>query len=542
MDEDELSQSRATVLRNKLSLRYIVRGDICSGNMFQKGIKPFGQRPFPADALKGYARREKKMKKQLIAVSSGLSGFISWAFSANIPAEKPNIVFILADDLGFMDVGVNNSNTFYETPNIDRLAVQGMRFTAGYAACPVCSPTRASILTGKYPPRVGLTRHIGRDLGKSMTRKLLPPPNGDHLDLGETTIAEALRAAGYEIFFAGKWHLGDSAQYSPNMQGFGSDLVKTDKAMAFISRKNLQRVDRANDPKNTDLIVNTAVEFIQGNKDNPFFAFLSFEAVHTPIGARADLIEKYQRKKAGTLQDQWGQERDSKVRLIQNDAVYAAMLEQMDTAVGRLLDTLDRTGLAERTMVILMSDNGGECVAGGAPTANAPLRAGKGWLYEGGIREPWIIRAPGLTKPGSLCDTPVISTDFYPTILDFAGLPLNPAQHMDGMSLVPLLKLQPLERGPLFWHFPHYANQGGFPSGAVRDGDWKLIEWYEDGQLELFNLRADPGEQKNLAAENPVKAKELQARLAAWRTEVKAVMPAPNTNWVESVELAAPKK
>jgi arylsulfatase A-like enzyme len=212
------------------------------------------------------------------------------------------------------------------------------------------------------------------------------------------------------------------------------------------------------------------------------------------------------------------------------------MVEQMDTAIGRVLAALDRTGLAERTMVILMSDNGGECVAGGAPTANAPLRAGKGWLYEGGIREPWIIWAPGLTKPGSLCDTPVISTDFYATILDFAGLSLNPSQHIDGVSLVPLLKAQAFQRGPLFWHYPHYGNQGGAPSGAVRDGDWKLIEWYEDGQLELFNLRSDLGEHKNLAAENPTKAKELQSRLAAWRTEVKAVMPTPNPDWTGKQE------
>jgi arylsulfatase A-like enzyme len=468
------------------------------------------------------------MRKELFSIAFGLPVLFSSAASANPPAAKPNILFILADDLGFMDIGANNTNAFYETPNIDRLAAQGMRFTAGYAACPVCSPTRTSILTGKYPPRTGITTFIGKD----KAAKLSPAPSRDHLDLEEVTSAEALRDAGYAIFFAGKWHLGDNAQYGPNTQGFGSDLVKIQKAMAYVSRENLQRVDRTNDPKNTDLIVNTAVEFIEANKDKPFFAYLSFEAVHTPIGARADLVAKYEKKKASAPPDQWGQERASKVRLVQNNAVYAAMVEQMDTAIGRVLAALDSKGLAGRTMVVLMSDNGGECVAGGAPTANAPLlRAGKGWLYEGGIREPWIIRAPGMTKPGSVCETPVISTDFYPTILDFAGLPLNPSQHMDGMSLVPLLKSQPLERGPIFWHFPHYANQGGFPSGAVRDGDWKLIEWYEDGQLELFNLRQDIGEQKNLAGENPGKAKELQELLAGWRTRVGAVMPTVNTNW-----------
>jgi arylsulfatase A-like enzyme len=222
------------------------------------------------------------------------------------------------------------------------------------------------------------------------------------------------------------------------------------------------------------------------------------------------------------------------VRLVQNNAVYAAMLEQMDTAIGRVLAAIDRAGVADRTVVIFMSDNGGLSTAEGHSTSNLPLRGGKGWLYEGGVREPWIMRVPGMTKAGSECDIPVVSTDFYPTILELAGLPLNPKQHQDGVSLVPLLKGGNLRRGSLFWHYPHYGNQGGAPSGAVRDGPWKLIEWYEDGSLELFNLRDDIGERRNLASASPEKAKELQTKLAAWRKQVGALMPTPNPDYTNS--------
>lgn len=439
--------------------------------------------------------------------------------------QKPNIIFILADDLGYMDIGANNPKTFYQTPNIDSLAARGMRFTEGYAACPVCSPTRASIMTGKYPVRTGITDFIG---GRR-NGKLRAAPNAKHLALEEVTIAEALRDAGYTNFFAGKWHLGDD-EYSPNAQGFGPGLIGT--RQFYYPPSNVPPPNQRDDPKTTDRIANEAVRFIEANKDKPFFAYLPFLAVHMPIGARQDLIEKYQRKQATAPPEAWGQERNSRVRLVQNNATYAAMIEQMDTAIGRVLAALDRTGLTERTIVIFMSDNGGLSTAEHQPTSNFPLRGGKGWLYEGGIREPFIIRAPGITKPGSICDTPVISTDFYPTILDLAGLPLNPKQHRDGTSLVPAIKGGEHHRNaPLFWHYPHYGNQGGAPSGAVRDGDWKLIEWYEDGSLELFNLHDDIGEKKNLAAQNPDKVKELHTKLVAWRTEIKAIMPTPNPHW-----------
>jgi arylsulfatase A-like enzyme len=450
-----------------------------------------------------------------------------------LAADKPNIVFILADDLGYMDVGVNNPKTFYETPNINALAANGMRFKQGYAACPVCSPTRASIMTGKYPPRTGVTDYIpGMRSGK-----LLSAPNALHLALEETTIAEALRDNGYTNFYAGKWHLGDG-QFFPGAQGFDPGLAVMGKGQ-FYYPPDAPLTDMKNDGKTSDCIADAAVRFIEANKDRPFFAYLPFQAVHIPLSARPDLVEKYERKRASAPPDAWGMERTSKVRLVQNNAAYAAMLEQMDSAIGRVLAALDRNHLTDRTIVVFMSDNGGLATAEGNPTSNLPLRGGKGWLYEGGIREPMIIRAPGVTQAGSVCETPVTSTDFYPTLLELAGLPLLSQQHVDGRSLVPLLKGGAIDRGPLFWHYPHYGNQGGAPGGAVRDADWKLIEWYE-GETELYNLADDLGETHNLAATNPAKVKELQAKLAAWRKEVGALMPTPNPNFNLNAKKAKP--
>jgi len=451
-----------------------------------------------------------------------------------IAATRPNVVFILADDLGHMDIGANNPKTFYETPNIDSLARSGMRFTAGYAACPVCSPTRASIMTGKYPPRTGITDFIG---GKR-TGKLLPAPNQDHLALEEVTIAERFRDAGYTNFFAGKWHLG-AGKYSPNAQGFGPGLAGT--GQFFYPPGNAPPPDTKDDPKTTDRIADEAVRFIEANQDKPFFAYLPFLAVHIPIGARSDLVAKYERKRASGPPDAWGKERNSKVRLVQNNPVYAAMLEQLDSAIGRVLGALERCKITDHTVVVFMSDNGGLSTAEGHPTSNLPLRGGKGWLYEGGIREPWIIRAPGVTAAGSVCDTPVISMDFYPTLLELAALPLDREQHRDGVSLVPLLKGGSLNRGPLFWHYPHYGNQGGSPSGAISDGDLKLVEWYEDGAVELYNVRKDLAEQKNLALSQPDVARRLQAELAEWRKQVRAVMPAKNPDFDKESDGRKPK-
>jgi arylsulfatase A-like enzyme len=452
----------------------------------------------------------------LMALS--LLGHASRDARAGDPEVRPNVVLILADDLGLMDLGCDNPATFYEAPNIDRLAARGVRFTNGYAACPVCSPTRASILTGKYPPRVGITDF----LGGNRAGRLRPAPNRDHLALEELTLAEAFRGAGYATFFAGKWHLGAGA-FGPEAQGFGPGLKGANQF--YYPAGAMPDPKSAEDPKTTDRIADAAARFIRAHRDRPFFAYLPFLAVHIPLGARADLIEKYRRKQASAPADAWGTERNSRVRLVQNHPVYAAMLEQLDAAVGRVLAALEGAGVADRTIVVFTSDNGGLSTAEGHPTSNLPLRAGKGWLYEGGIRTPWIIHAPGTTRPGSLCDTPVLSTDFYPTLLELAGVRPDPARPLDGVSLVPLLSGRGLDRGPLFWHYPHYGNQGGSPSGAVRDGDWKLIEWYEDGRLELFNLRDDPGEGRDLAPRDPARAEALRTRLAAWRKSVGAMMP-----------------
>lgn len=483
------------------------------------------------------------MQMRQIAIVVALLATRSTELHADVAkGSKPNIIFMLADDLGFMDVGVNNPQTFYETPNIDGLAKRGMRFTQGYAACCVCSPTRASIMTGKYPPRTGITDFIpGMRNGK-----LKSAPNADHLRLEEVTIAESLRDAGYATFFAGKWHLG-GGEYFPGAQGFPQELTNGQGAKAGVQfwypKSELPIPSQQDDPKTTDRIVNEAVRFIEAHKDAPFYAYLPFLAVHTPIGARPDLIAKYKTKQASAAADEWGHERDRQVRLVQNQGNYAAMLEQLDTAVGRVLTSLEKNGLTENTVIVFMSDNGGLSTSEGHPTSNLPLRAGKGWPYEGGVREPWIIVAPGVTKPGSMCETPVISTDYYPTLLELAGLPLKPQQHVDGVSLVPLLQGKNVERGkPLFWHYPHYGNQGGAPYGAIRDGDWKLIEWYEDGALELYNIAQDVGERDNLVSRNPDRVRSLHEKLIAWRKDVGAIMPTPNPEFKPQTKSAAPKK
>lgn len=450
-------------------------------------------------------------------------------------AVRPNIVFLLADDMGYMDLGANNPRTFYETPHLDALARSGTRFTDGYSACPVCSPTRASIMTGRYPPRTGVTEWIGQQrVGRRQ-----PAPSRKELALEEVTIAEAMRDAGYATFFAGKWHLG-TGQHGPGAQGFASDLVA--ETGEFFPPAEAGKADKENDPKSSDRIADAAVRFISANRERPFFAYLPFRAPHLPLGARPDLVAKYQRKRAAAPPDAWLEDRGAKVRQVQNDVVYAAMIEQLDTAIGRVLAAIEQHGLGGRTIVVFTSDNGGVSTAQGQPTANVPLRAGKGWLYEGGIRVPWIIRAPGVTKAGDVCRVPAISNDFFPTLLDLAGLSLQPAAHRDGVSLRAVLGgATPVSR-TFFWHYPHYGGQGGFPGGAMREGNWKLIEWYEDGGLELFDLNADPGERHNLAGAQPATVQELHAKFVAWRKELGGIMPTPNPGYVPGAAQKAAQK
>jgi arylsulfatase A-like enzyme len=464
-----------------------------------------------------------------------------WVPGCSGRRARPNFVFILVDDLGWTDLGSFGSS-FYETPNIDRLASEGLRFTGAYAAAPVCSPTRASIMTGKYPARLGTTDYFGApqpdDVDKHWTRDkpLCPAPYRDSLPLEEVTLAEALREAGYATFFAGKWHLGGEG-FSPEDQGF--DVNKGGWASGgpyggnrYFSPYGNPKLEDG--PEGEHLPARLAAEtcrFIEGRKDGPFFAFLSFYSVHTPLLARQDLEEKYEAKARSTQggEPEWGTEGERRVRLVQNHAVYAGMVEAMDQAVGAVLDKIEDLGLREKTVVVFMSDNGGLSTSEGHPTSNLPLRAGKGWLYEGGIREPMIIRAPGLTRPGTTSAETVVSTDFYPTILELAGLRSRPGQHLDGTSLVPLLEGRAsLGRTAVFWHYPHYGNQGGSPSGAVRIGDEKLIEFFEDDRVELYDIREDIGETRNLAGERPGRARELREMLHRWRREVGARMPAPN--------------
>ena len=449
-------------------------------------------------------------------------------------AKKLNFVFFLVDDMGWTDAACLGS-TFYDTPNIDRLSRRALRFTNGYAACPVCSPTRASIMSGKYPARINLTDFLkGRRRGR-----LNPPDYADQMALEETTIAEALKQAGYATFFAGKWHLGKEG-FWPEDQGFDVNKGGCDRGGPYGGKRyfspygNPRLEDGPDGEHLPDRLASEAVRFIEQNREGPFFTYLSFYSVHTPLMARPDLKEKYQQK-AKTLpptDPAWGKERARKVRLVQDHAVYAGMIEAMDQAVGKVLDALERLNLAGDTAVFFMSDNGGLSTSEGHPTSNLPLRAGKGWLYEGGIREPMFINWPGVNTPGAECSEPVISTDFYPTILEMAGLPPRPAQHIDGVSLVPLLKgKKSLGRDAIYWHYPHYGNQGGAPSGAIRKGDWKLIEWYEDSSLELYNLADDIGEKNNLAPKMPEKTTQLHNMLKAWRLSVNAQMPTPNPNY-----------
>jgi len=447
---------------------------------------------------------------------------------------RPNFLFILADDLGWKDLGCQGSS-FYDTPNLDRLAATGTRFTNAYAACPVCSPTRASIMTGQYPARLHLTDYIGG----GRNAKLITPKFLNHLPLEQVTIAEALKEAGYATFFAGKWHLGPEG-YWPEDQGFDINMGGNDRGGPYGGNKYFSPYGNPRLPDGPpgehlpDRLSIETCKFIEAHKDEPFLAYLSFYSVHTPLMAREDLKKKYERRRAERhLQDLWGEQGRRKVRLVQSHAVYAGMVEAMDQAAGKVLDTLDRLKLTDNTVVIFMSDNGGLSTSEGHPTSNLPLRAGKGWLYEGGIREPMIIRWPGKTKRGSVCDEPVTSTDFYPTMLEMAHLPARPRQHCDGVSLTALLKKPDakLQQRPLFWHYPHYGNQGGSPGGVVRLGDWKLIEFYEDDHLELYNLAKDIGEKKNLAAKMPERAAEMRKMLDDWRKSVKAAMPTPNPNY-----------
>jgi len=453
-------------------------------------------------------------------------------------AKPLNVVFFLVDDLGWTDVACFGS-TFYETPNIDRLAAEGMRFLDAYAACQVCSPTRAAIQTGKWPQRVAITDYIGAPQPEGWKRntRLLPASYEPALPLSEITLAELVKQRGYATFFAGKWHLGPEG-FWPENQGYDINMGGIDRGGPYGGNKYFSPYGNPRLPDGPpgehlpDRLARETAKFIEEHRDRPFLAFLSFYSVHTPLMAREDLRLKYEEKRRRVgLEAKFGREGPRDVRLVQEHAVYAGMVEAMDQAVGKVLQKIDELGLADRTVVFFTSDNGGLSTSEGWPTSNLPLRGGKGWIYEGGIRVPLIVRWPGVVKPGTVSHVPVCSVDYFPTIAELTAAPLDGVR-VDGLSLVPLLKGGPFpEDRPLFWHYPHYGNQGGAPSAAVRKGPWKLIHWYEDDSWELYDVATDIGETQNLVKKHPERVAEMRTLLDAWLKDVGARFPTPNPDY-----------
>jgi arylsulfatase A-like enzyme len=451
--------------------------------------------------------------------------------------KKPNILFILADDLGWCDLGADGSS-FYESPNIDRIAKEGMRFTQGYATCQVCSPSRASILTGKYTPRHGVTDWIGSPSGEAWRKvgrftKMLPPEYEHGLQSHEITFAEVFRRAGYRTFFAGKWHCGEEGAYP---EDFGFEINKGGNHFGwppggyFSPYENAKLKDGPDGESLPIRLGRETSQFIEEHKDEPFLAYLSFYSVHGPIQTSLDRWEKFRQKAAAqdAPEKRFIFDRRLPVRQVQDCPIYGGMIEAMDNAVGAVLDTLEELGLAENTIVCFTSDNGGVSSGDSYSSSMLPLRGGKGRQWEGGIREPLYVRMPGQIEPGTVCDVPVSGIDFYPTFMDLAQLQTPSEQIIDGKSILPLLRgedSRELTERDLFWHYPHYGNQGGDPSSIIRNGDWKLIHYYEDDRDELYNLVSDPGEQNDVFATNTARATELRQRLDRWLVEIEAKLP-----------------
>jgi arylsulfatase A-like enzyme len=438
-------------------------------------------------------------------------------------SKRPNIVYILADDLGYADVACYGSK-YYETPHIDKLAADGARFTDAYNCGPNCQPTRAALMSGQYSPRTGIYTVGNINRFNWQSRSLKPVANVTSLPLEVTTVAESLKQAGYVTGLFGKWHLGKGAAEHPSQQGFDEAIVSAGKHFNF---KTQPPVEYDADAYLADFLTDRAIDFVKRHKDEPFFLYLPHYGVHGPHEAKADLIKRFEGKPAAGGQ---------------HDPTYAAMIASVDESVGRVVAQLDELGLSENTLVIFSSDNGG---VGGyrgiglskeGITDNAPLKGGKGSLYEGGIRVPYIFRWKGTIAAGRTDATPIHAVDFYPSLLELAGAPDPTGQPLDGVSYAALLKDRnaTLDRDALFWHFPGYLGAGPGewrtrPVSVVRSGDWKLIENLEDGKLQLYNLADDIGEQQDLAASEPERAEQLHARLANWRTEIGAKSPTPRT-------------
>ena len=454
--------------------------------------------------------------------------------------RAPNILLITVDDLGWADLGCYGAD-LHETPNIDAFAETGIRFTNAYAAAAICTPTRAALLTGKSPARLNMTIWREAAINNQFTRKLIPPDVSANLPLEEVTLSEELKAEGYVTAHLGKWHVGDGEHF-PETQGFDINVGATVwgapptffypyrgeiyNSMRFVP--GLERdadggynFDREGEYL-TDRLTDEALSIMERFKEKPFFINLSYYTVHTPIEGKTELVDYYQKKLASGMSHQ--------------NAIYAAMVHSLDDNIGKLMHSLDDLNIADHTIVIFTSDNGGFINEwdGQIVTNNAPLRSGKGALYEGGIRVPTIIRWPGITTPGAKSDLPITTQDFYPTILEKANLKGDPRQvaAFDGISLMPIIKnLQAdLKQRALYWHYPHYYHTTN-PVSAIRQGDWKLLEFFEDNHLELYNLKEDVGEKNNLEKANPEKAKELLELLSEWRQEVDAPMPRVNPEY-----------
>jgi arylsulfatase A-like enzyme len=484
--------------------------------------------------------------------------FNSCAPKKTAPIAKkttPNVIFIIADDLGYADIGAYGSD-FYETPNLDKLANSAVKFTNGYANCPVCSPSRASFQTGKYPVNTGITDWIkGRKVSPGITpndRWIVPDTEYD-MKLSETTIAEALKGQGYTTAFLGKWHLGETEAFWPENQGYdvniggyssgGPNNSKVSKGY-FSPFGNPRLKDGPAGEYLPERLTNEAIALLKSNTDKPLFMCLSYYLVHTKLQAKEEDIAIYKdkRDKLGITENQefstaqpWmetasGNSKNYKERIKQGNPTYAAMIKALDDNVGRLINHLKQSGTYDNTLIIFVSDNGGLSTAEGSSTSNLPLAKGKGWMYEGGIRVPFIIKPPQLKKP-SISDLPVTGVDFFSTIMGYAN---NSGTSLatDGMNLKPFMegKKQAKER-PLFWHYPHYSNQGANPASAIRLGDFKLIHDLELDAYELYNLKSDIGETKNLAIALPEKTAALKGMLNEWVTKNYNKKLEPNPNW-----------
>jgi arylsulfatase A-like enzyme len=459
--------------------------------------------------------------------------------SSKAENKRPNVLFIVADDLGAHDLSYAGS-TYYETPNIDAIANEGVEFTQGYAAAQVCSPSRASLMTGQYTARHGVTEWIGalsgEQWGERQNTKVLPPEYVHAIPVENITIAEAFKAGGYKTFFAGKWHIGD-VPYGPESNGFDINIggweVGSPKG-GYYAPWNNPKLDYKYEGENlTKRLALETADFMTANKDEPFFAFLSFYAVHGPIETTQEKWNKYRNKAEaqGIPEKGFEMERILPIRTVQDNPVYAGLVESMDDAVGVVLNTLKELGLDENTIIVFTSDNGGVASGDAYSTTNFPLRGGKGYQWEGGIREPYLIKAPMLKNSPKAISYPVSGVDFYPTLLDLAGVEQNPKQAVDGVSLLPLLKGESLNDRALFWHYPHYGNQGGEPVSIIRKNEFKLIHYYEDGKNELYNLNIDAKELNDISATNVEIVKNLKAELDAYLKSVDAKFPTVNKNY-----------